>query len=316
MTEWNRWPESKRPMGIGFMMPISDRSAFGGTPRFQDMLACAQTAEAAGYDSCWVPDHFIMKLESEGFVTRGVWEGWTTVAALAGATTSITLGVFVTATSFRHPGIIAKMAENLDEISNGRFVLGIGAGWHEPEYEMFQIPFDYRVSRFEDAITIVSDLLRTGASTHEGRFYSTRDAVNLPRGPRAVTGGPPILIGTKSPRMLRLAAQYADAWNTDWHHSASEIVGMIETLEQACRDVGRDPATMVKTSGSNIAMDGYLGVRPNPISGDADAIAGAIDEFRQLGLKHYVAGLDPCTPASIEQFARVIEILDRTGVQA
>lgn len=316
MTEWNRWPESHRPMGIGFMMPISDRSAFGGTPRFQDMLACAQTAEAAGYDSCWVPDHFIMKLESEGFVTRGVWEGWTTLAALAACTKTITLGVFVTATSFRHPGIIAKMAENLDEISNGRFVLGIGAGWHEPEYEMFQLPFDYRVSRFEDAIAIVSDMLRTGTSTHEGRFYSTRDAVNLPRGPRAETGGPPILIGTKSPRMLRLAAQYADAWNTDWHHSASEIVGMIETLEQACRDVGRDPATMVKTSGSNIAMDGYLGIRPNPITGDAAAIAGAIDEFRRLGLKHYVAGLDPCTPKSIEQFARVIEILDRTGAQA
>ncbi len=313
MTQWNRWPTTKRPMGIGFMLPVSDLSSFGGTPRFSDMLEMVQTAEAIGYDSAWVADHFIMQLESEGNVTRGVWEGWTTLAALAACTKTITLGVFVTATSFRHPGLIAKMAENLDEISGGRFVLGIGAGWHLPEYEMFQIPFDYRVSRFEDSIAIVSDMLRKGESTHDGKFYSTKNAVNRPRGPRAETGGPPILIGTKSPRMLRMTALYADAWNTDWHHSASEVVPMIEVLDAACLEVGRDPSTIVKTAGSNIAMDGYLGVRLNPIRGDTDAIAGAVDEFRQLGLKHYVAGLDPCTPKTLEQFARVIDVLDKTG---
>lgn len=316
MTEWNRWPVSKRSMGIGFMLPVSDRSSFGGTPRFSDMLEMTQKAEELGYDAVWVADHFIMRLESEGNVTRGVWEGWTTLAALAACTKRIALGVFVTATSFRHPGLIAKMAENLDEISGGRFVLGIGAGWHEPEYEMLQLPFDYRVSRFEDSIKIVSDMLRTGISTHEGKFYSTKDAWNLPRGPRAATGGPPILIGTKSPRMLKLTAMYADAWNTDWHHSASEVVPMIEVLDASCIEHGRDPATIVKTAGSNIAMDGYLGVRLNPIRGDAEAIAGAVDEFRQLGLRHYVAGLDPCTPKTLEDFTRVMEILDRTGGRA
>jgi len=312
MTEWNRWPATRRAMGIGFMLPVSDRSSFGGTPRWTDMLEMAQVAEELGYDACWVADHFIMRLEVEGNITRGVWEGWTTLAALAACTKRITLGVFVTATSFRHPGVIAKMAENLDEISGGRFVLGIGAGWHQPEYEMFQIPFDYRVSRFEDSIAIVADMLRNGTSTHHGKFYSTQDAVNLPRGPRAATGGPPILIGTKSPRMLQLAATYADAWNTDWHHSADEVVPMIEILEEACRVAGRDPATMVKTAGSNIKLPGYTGVRLNPIEGNDDYIAGEIDKFRQLGLKHYVAGIDPCTPKSLEQFARVIELLDRT----
>ena len=298
------------------MLPVSDLSSFGGTPRFTDMVEMIQTAEALGYDSCWVADHFIMQLEVENNVLRGVWEGWTTLAALAAVTKTITIGVFVTATSFRHPGIIAKMAENLDEISGGRFVLGIGAGWHLPEYEMFQLPFDYRVSRFEDSIRIVTDMLRTGTSTYDGQFYSTKNAVNLPRGPRAATGGPPILIGTKSPRMLKLTALYADAWNTDWHHDADEVVPMIEVLDQACRDVGRDPNTIVKTAGSNIAMPGYLGVRLNPITGDTDTIAGAIDKFRKLGLQHYVAGIDPCTPTSLEQFARVIEVLDRTEQHA
>ena len=315
MTEWNRWPQTRRQMGIGFMMPVSDRSSFGGTPRFRDIRELAQTAEAIGYDACWVADHFIMQLESENNVRRGVWEGWTTLAALAACTEKITLGVFVTATSFRHPGLIAKMAENLDEICGGRFVLGIGAGWHKPEYDMLQLPFDYRVSRFEDAITIVSDMLRTGTSTHAGKFYATENATNAPRGPRAATGGPPILIGTKSPRMLQLTAMYADAWNTDWHRDAAEVVPMIETLNAACLAAGRDPESIVKTAGSNIRLEGYTGTRVNPIAGDDQYIAGEIDKFRQLGLKHYVAGLDPCTPKSLEQFGRVMEILDRTEVR-
>ncbi len=316
MTEWNRWPVSERQMGIGFMIPVSDRSSFGGTPRFSDIKEMAQVAEAIGYDACWVADHFIMQLEVEGNVRRGMWEGWTTLAALAACTSKMTLGVFVTATSFRHPGLIAKMAENLDEISGGRFVLGIGAGWHKPEYDMLGLPFDYRVSRFEESIAIVSDMLRTGTSTYSGTYYQTDNATNAPRGPRAETGGPPILIGTKSPRMLALTAKYADAWNTDWHKEASEVVPMIETLTEACIANGRDPETIVKTAGSNIKLPGYTGVRLNPIEGDNDYIAGEIDKFRQLGLKHYVAGIDPCTPTSLEQFARVIEILDRTEARA
>ena len=306
-----RWPETKRPMGIGFMMPCSDRSAFGGTPRFADMREMILVAEAAGYDACWVPDHLIMRLEAEGNVTRGVWEGWTSLAALAASTSRITLGVLVTCTGFRHPGIIAKMAENLDEISGGRFVLGLGAGWHLPEYEMLRLPFDHRASRFEDAIRIIAPLLREGEATHEGTYCSAENAVNLPRGPRGEEGGPPMLVGTAGHRMMRLTARYADAWNSDWKRSADLVVPMLAELDEACADVGRDPATLVRTSSSNIAMDGCLGIRPDPITGDADHIAGVLAGFRDLGLCHHVAGLDPCTPASLEQYARVIEVLDR-----
>jgi alkanesulfonate monooxygenase SsuD/methylene tetrahydromethanopterin reductase-like flavin-dependent oxidoreductase (luciferase family) len=307
-----RWPKSKRSMGIGIMMPVAERSAFGGTPRFQDILEIAQTAEAAGLDGVWLADHFFIQNEESGEIS-GVWEAWTMLAALAAATTSLTLGVFVTCTGFRHPGVIAKMTESLDEISGGRFVLGLGAGWHQPEYDRFGFPFDHRVSRFEDAITIIAPLLREGRASHQGRFYHVDDAVNAPRGPLGSSGGASILVGTGSPRMLGLTARFADAWNTVWHQTASSAAEQIEKLDAACYEIGRDPSTIVKTAGSNIAMPGYLGIRPNPITGEIDQIAEAIVAFRDLGLKHYVAGLDPCTPKSVEQFSRAVELFDRAS---
>jgi alkanesulfonate monooxygenase SsuD/methylene tetrahydromethanopterin reductase-like flavin-dependent oxidoreductase (luciferase family) len=305
-----RWPVGDRKMGIGFIMPISDLGAFGPTPRFQDMLQMTQTAEQLGYDAVWIPDHFIV--DAPPTPLRGVWEGWTTLAALAAATSKITLGVFVTCLGWRNPGIVAKMAENLDEISNGRFILGLGAGWHEPEYKMFGFPFDYRVSRFDDAIKIISPLLRDGYVDHQGEYFQANNAYNIPRGPRGSEGGPPILVGTNGPKMMRLTATYADAWNSDWHHSPDTVAPLLKNVDEACLAVGRDPKTMIKTAGSNIAMPGCLDRRPNPIVGDTEAIAEAINGFRDLGLKHHVAGLDPCTPASLEQYARVIEILDKT----
>ncbi len=307
-----RWPVTKRRMGEGFMMPISERFTFGATPRFRDIVEMARVAEDAGYDVVWISDHLIVQFESDGDAVRGVWEGWTTLAGLAAATSSITIGVLVTCLGWRHPSIVAKMAESVDEISDGRFILGVGAGWHKPDYDMFGFPYDHRVSRFEEAIKIVQPLLRNGKADFQGDFYQVNHAQNLPRGPRAAEGGPPIMVGTKGPRMMRLTAEYADAWNSDWAPKASEIVPMLNALDDACLKVGRDPATMVRTASSNIAMPGYLGVRLNPIVGSNEHIAETIAGFRDLGIRHHVAGLDPCTPKSLEQFARVIELLDRS----
>jgi len=304
-----RWPESTRQMGLGVMMPVAERSAFGGAPRFKDMLEIAQTAESVGFDGVWLADHFIIESEERG-ETSGVWDAWTMLAALA-ATTSLMLGTFVACTGFRHPSVIAKMTESLDEISGGRFVLGLGAGWHKPEYDRFGYPFDHRVSRFEDAIKIIAPLLREGRASHKGKFYQVQDAVNAPRGPLGTSGGAPILVGTTGPRMLGLTARYADAWNTVWHKGVPSAAEEIAKIDAACIDIGRDPDTIVKTAGSNIAMPGYLGVRPDPITGETAQIAEAIVAFRDLGFRHYVAGLDPCTPKSVEQFGRVIELVDK-----
>lgn len=306
-----RWPASKRPMGIGFMMPISELSPFGDrAPGFRDMLEIARTAEDVGFDTCWVPDHLFVQFEHEGNAKRGVWEAWTTLAGLAASTTRINLGVLVTCVGWRNPGIVAKMAENLDEISGGRFILGLGAGWHQPEYDMFGFPFDHRVSRFEDAIKIIQPMLREGEADYQGTYFEIHDGYNAPRGPLGAEGGPPIMVGTKGPRMMRLTARYADAWNSDWYSDPADLLPLLAALDEACAAEGRDPATLLKTASSNIAMPGYLGRRLNPITGNFEQIAERARAFRALGMHHWVAGLDPCTPAKIEEFAQVLELLD------
>ncbi len=302
-----RWPASKRRMGLGLMVPIAEASHFGGTPRFADMLEMTRLAANVGFDIAWFADHLAFELPPDTDV-RGVWDCWTTMAGIAAATERIAIGPLVACTGFRNPGVIAKMAEAIDEISGGRFVLGLGAGWHEPEYEMFGFPFDHRVGRFEEAIGIIAPMLREGKADLDGRFSSAKGMVNQPRGPHP--DGAAILVGTTGPRMLRLTARYADAWNTVWHKDPAAVPPLMAAVDEACRDVGRDPATLVRTAGGNIAMPGYLGRRGDPIEGEPDAMAETLARFRDLGLAHFVCGLDPCTPATIERFARVIELLD------
>ncbi|MDQ3044659.1 MAG: LLM class flavin-dependent oxidoreductase [Chloroflexota bacterium] len=300
-----------RKMALGLMLPISELGAYGDAPpRFADMLAIVRAAEAVGFDAVWVPDHLIMRHVYESNVTRGVWECWTTLAALAAATEGIRFASFVTCTSFRSPGLIAKLAESLDEISAGRFILGLGAGWHQPEYEMFGFPFNRRVTRFEEALKIVHDLLRQGQADFEGEYTRVIEAPNIPRGPSAALGGPPILIGGTGPRMLRLTAIYADAWNNEFHPDPATTAGHIHLLDDACAGVGRDPTTLLRTTGANLAMPGYLGRRPNPIRGEPTVMAEAINSFSALNIGHFICGLDPCTPAAIEHFGHVIETLD------
>ena len=318
MPEWNRWPESSRPMGIGIMLPIAEKSAFGDRPvRFADMVEMAQTAETAGLDAIWLADHFLFRppVAEEGD-EYGLWEAWTCAAALAQATSKIQIGMLVTCLGWRNPGMLARMTDTLDEISNGRFILGTGAGWHEPEYDAYGFPFDHRVSRFEDAIIILDGLLRHGRVSHHGRFFSAHDAISRPRGPMGEKGGSPILVGSSGPRMLGLVARYADAWNTVWHSDPKATLEDLKAVEAACNEAGRNPATLVRTVGGNIALDGYTGKRGNPIQGNNEQIAERMAEFRDLGFRHFVGGIDPSTPKSIEQFARVLEVLDKTGSRA
>ena len=197
----SRWPASNRAMGIGVILPIAEDSAFGGTPHFADILAMTRTAEDAGFDAVWIIDHLVFRAQpgSQFQVPsdeedRGVWECFTTMAALASATERIQIGSLVACTGFRNPGLVAKMTETIDDISGGRVILGLGAGWHEPEYDAFGFPFDHRVSRFEEALAIIEPLLRGEHVDLEGEFFQARDAVNRPRGPRPA--GVPILVGS------------------------------------------------------------------------------------------------------------------------
>jgi len=314
VIERGRWPASTRPMSLGVMLPIADQDATEPTsegPGFREMVEMGRLAVEIGFEALWLPDHFILKLEREGNQARGVWECWTTCAGLAATIDDVTIGALVACTGFHNPASIAKMAENIDEISGGRFVLGLGCGWHKPEYDMYGFPFDHRVDRFEEALAIISPLVRDGRADFEGSYYQARGAVNFPRGPRGREGGPPILIGANGPRMMRLTARYADVWNSDWQRDPATVRRQMEALDDACREVGRDPATLVRTSGSNFEMEGSRGRRWEPIRGGVEEMAAAIRQFQELGVSHYVCGLDPCTPQTLEQFAAVVKALDR-----
>jgi alkanesulfonate monooxygenase SsuD/methylene tetrahydromethanopterin reductase-like flavin-dependent oxidoreductase (luciferase family) len=210
------------------------------------------------------------------------------------------------------------MADTLDEISDGRLILGLGAGWHEPEYRAFGYPFDRRVSRFEEALQIIVPLLRQGRVDFEGQYYQARDCELTPRGPRA--GGPPILIGGAGPRMLRLAARFADLYDTDFQVDPRPVVERIAALEAACAEIGRDPAQLGRTAGFRLALaptggDGGQiveyevgGVRFGVRRGSTEDVVTHLRAFEAAGVRQVTCAIvDPPGLAGIERFAPVIE---------
>jgi alkanesulfonate monooxygenase SsuD/methylene tetrahydromethanopterin reductase-like flavin-dependent oxidoreductase (luciferase family) len=325
-------------MQLGLMLPIGAGALGEGRQvRWADLREMARTAEAVGVDTLFVPDHLLFRKSppdnlmqvnmAEGKV-RGIWESWTILAALAEATSRLHLGPLVACTGFRNPAILAKMADTLDEVSDGRVVLGLGAGWHEPEYEAFGIPYDHRVGRFEEALAIIVPLLREGRVDFQGRYYQARDCVLAPRGPRPA--GPPILIGAQRPRMLALAARYADRYDADYHLAATEVGSLFEAFDRACVQVGRDLATIVRTAGTRVAIapagEPRPGVTTTPGTAAFDlggmrqmARVGTPDEllehvrtFRAAGVQHLTLSLvHPPGPKGIEMLAPVIEGLRR-----
>ena len=303
------FPNTSRQMSIGLMMPMAERSAFGGSPRFDDIREMAVLAEDIGLDGLSFADHFVSRPDDPAGA-RGFWEATSTIAAIAASTKHVTLSVLVACALYRNPFVTAKVAETLDEISNGRFILGLGAGWSKPDFDMAGIPFDYRVSRFEEALAIIHPLLKDGFADFTGQHYTAVNATNTPRGPRQDNGGGPIMLGTKGPRMMRLTAKFGDAWNAVYFNNSADLSPLLEALDRACAEIGRPPEPLVKTTGGHIAMSGYLGFRPDPIRGEPTEIAEQLVAFRDAGIDHFVASLDPCTPKSIEEFSRVVEALD------
>ena len=273
----------------------------------------ARRAEELGFDSVWVPDHLIFRYE--GIEPQGVWECWSLLAALAAVTRRVEIGPIVCATTFRNPALLAKMADTVDEISGGRLVLGLGAGWYEPEYRAFGFPFDHRASRFEEALTIIAGLLRDGQIDFEGTYYQARDCELRPRGPRAQ--GPPIMIGTSGERMLGLTARFADRWNVAGRNRSEEIGPLRDRVDAACRRVGRDPATLVRTAQVMVDLPGRVErERPvrataGPLTGSPDELAEAFRAYAREGISQLMIMPNPANLAGLEELARVIDVLDR-----
>ena len=223
----------------------------------------------------------------------------------------------VACASFRNPALIAKMAATIDEISGGRFILGLGAGWHEPEYTAFGFPYDHRVSRFAEALQIVAALLRDGYVDFAGTYYTARDCELRPRGPRP--SGPPILVGGSGERMLRLTARYADAWNADRQNDVAAVHALNARVDRACADVGRDPATLARVIGIQVDVRNDTRppmqprqwvMRPWPLTGSPRELAEQIRAFAAANVSHLIVWLDPVSVGGIEAFAPVLELLD------
>jgi probable F420-dependent oxidoreductase len=304
--------EPGRPLRVGIQLPEVERVV-----RWPEYLAMARAAEDVGFDTIWLGDHLLYRYEDG--TTRGPWEVWTMLAAVAASTSRIKLGPLVAATAFHAPPMLAKLAATVDEISGGRLILGLGAGWNETEFRAFGFPFDHRISRFEEAFTIVRTLLREGSIDFEGRFFQARDCALLPRPARP--GGPPLMVGSVGPRMLEITLPHVEQWNVWYRQSNNSPDGLepiLRELELACRAVGRDPSTLQKTSAVLVRMAGGSGRVTKydegdvaPVEGSAAKIAARLRDYADLGLAEVQLVVDPITEASIRALARMLQELDR-----
>jgi probable F420-dependent oxidoreductase len=297
---------------IGVQLPEVEREV-----RWPELLDMTRAIEGLGYDSVWVGEHLLYRWP--GRASRGPWEAWAMLAAIAAVTNRIELGPLVACTAFHNPAVLAKRADTIDEISGGRLILGLGAGWNETEFRAFGIPFAHRIARFEEAFTIIRSLLRDGAVDFEGTYYQARDCELLPRGPRP--GGPPLMIGSIGERMLRITAPHVDSWNAwyaDTGNSPQGVAALRAKVDAACADVGRSPAEIERTVAVHVRLPGGTGRTMGdasttdaivPLEGTPETIAEELRAYAAEGIGHVQLVLDPISRDSIERFAPVVRLL-------
>ena len=302
-------------MKVGLVIIIAERKELKRAFNYQETREIAQQAEEAGFDSLWLYDHMLYRYEGEP--TVGIWECWTFLSALADATQRAELGTLVVCNSFRNPALLAKMAITLDEVSRGRLILGLGAGWNKPEYDAFGWPYDHRVDRFEEALQIIRPLLKQGRVDFEGKYYSARDCEIRPLGPRP--NGPPLMIGSFGKRMLRLTAKYADKWNTGYLGQPDTLVKPRQEMLEACQDTGRDPSTLGVTAMIALhypklapAPDGF---DEPPLTGTPKEIAQAMLAYEQAGVEHLMFHLIPYKPVAIKKLEEALRIYRHLSVK-
>lgn len=277
-----------------------------------EYAAMARAAEEVGFDSISVGDHYLYR--GDGRPERGPWEAWTLLAALAAATEHLKLAPLVACTAFHEPAVLAKMATTVDEVSGGRLVLGLGAGWNEAEFRAFGIPFDHRASRFEEAFGIIRRLLAGERVTFEGRFYRVEDAVLLPRRSRR----PPLMIGSTGERILNITLPHVDAWNTwftRYGNTPEGFASLNENITALAEEAGRDPAEIDRSACLLVAIDRTALDRRNtggvtPLEGSADQIAQGLRELAEAGADEAILVLSPITEASIRTAGEALAALD------
>lgn len=271
-------------MKMGLAVDFHGREGF---PDWKSIKAQALLAEEMGFDIVVIPDHLLYHQENGKHI--GAWESVSMAGALAETTDSIRIGHSMFNTPYRPPALMAKIAESLDEISGGRYILGLGAGnTPDAEYAAFGIDADPRYSRFAESLHIIHTLLKKGQVDYQGTYWSAQEAHMVLRGPRPQ--GPPIMIAAHSPKMMRLAAQYADAWNGWVMKPTLDIFqAMVDDQKKACLEMDRDPDTLRLTLDLNIDHTGYYaehrsGSPMEPIQGTTKEIASEILSYQEIGI--------------------------------
>ena len=293
-------------MRIGIQLPEVERHV-----AWPEYVAMARAAEEVGFDSIWIGDHLLYR--GDGRPERGPWEAWTMLAALAAVTERVELGPLVACAGFHPPGLVAKMAATVAEISGGRFRLSLGAGWNDAEFTAFGLPFDHRVGRFEESFAIIRRLLAGERVTLRGRYWQADDAVLLPPPARR----PRLMIGSNGPRMLAMALPHVDAWNTwyeDYGNSPEGFVRLNDRITAAARDAGREPGQIQRSACVLVVLDRSAGERritPDapPVEGSPEQIAATLRELADAGADEAILVVSPIAERSIRQLGDVVATL-------
>jgi alkanesulfonate monooxygenase SsuD/methylene tetrahydromethanopterin reductase-like flavin-dependent oxidoreductase (luciferase family) len=303
-----------RPIRIGIQLPEVERDV-----RWAEVVAMARAAEASGFDSVWLGDHLLYR--DDGRPERGPWDAWTMLAGLAAATEHMRLGPLVACLGFHPPGVLARMAASVNEIAEGRLVLGVGAGWNETEFRAFGIPFDHRVGRFEEAFDIVRRLLDGERVTARGRFWQVEDAVLLPVPARR----PTLMVGSSGERVLGMTLPHVDVWNTWYDLYGNTPDGFAREnakITSAAELAGRDPSDIRRSACALVLVDPASNERPRsadhpPLEGSMATIARGLSELGEAGAHEVIIVADPITEASIRALGEAVAIVGQNaGVTA
>jgi len=306
VTAGQRTLRPVRQLSVGVQLPEVERDV-----RWPEIVSMARAAEATGFDSVWLGDHLLYR--GDGRPERGPWDAWTTLAAVAASTERVRLGPLVACAAFHPPGILARMAASVDEVSRGRFVLGIGAGWNETEFRAFGIPFGERASRFEETFAIVRRLLAGERVTFEGRFAHVEDAVLLPEPARRL----PMMLGSNGDRLLRAALPHVDAWNT-WYtgygNTPEGFATLNDRVTRLAGEVGRPAGEVARSACVLVVLDPDAGERPVdeglvPLEGSPGRIADGLLGLSEAGADEAILVLSPITEGSIRTTGEVLALL-------
>ncbi len=288
---------------VGVQLPEVERVV--GWREYAEM---ARAAEEADFDSVWIGDHLLYR--GDGRQERGPWDAWSVLAALAASTQRLRLGPLVACTAFAPAGQIARRAAAVQEISGGRLVLGLGAGWNRAEFEAFGIPMAGRASRFVESYDAIRRLLVGERVSVDGRFEQLRDAVVLPRPPT-----PPVLmIGSTGERVLRATLPTVDAWNIwhDWYGNTPDGFARANArITAMLDDVGRPPTDVVRSATVSVVVGDAQPDRPHdrdapPLGGPPEAVAARLRQLYDAGVDEAILVVTPITEDSIRTLGAAV----------